>query len=751
VTPVLLLAVATVAVLLFVVDRVTARVRDDYDHFAIAAATSHVSTILDLAAAEVIALQLSDNPVVVDAKKASVQEAIRAFWGDSGLDGALLTSEGTILSSTLPPDATREAVAACGRVRSTVELDDGGAHCRSLHFPLWNWTAVTIARHIPLEQLRPELVYLPRFLLAGAVALTAAVLLLFWRFLSAPITRMVAEVAAGREVRVTGLAELDRVGAAVNSAVELMRRQTRELAEELELRHRVEAALREKEGHLRLLLDSTAEGIFGVDSAGICTFCNPAAVRLLGFASEGELLGKPIHERSHHTRADGRPYPAEECGILATREGRRAVRVADEVFWRADGTKFPVEYWACPVIDQGAVTGAVVGFIDITDRQALEEQLRQSQKMEAVGRLAGGIAHDFNNLLTAIVGFATVAREEGEPGSSQVQSADQVLAAAAKATDLTRQILAFSRKQVISPAPVDVNEIIRGMARLLGRVLGEDVEVALDLAPGALVTMADRAQIEQVLMNLSTNARDAMPRGGRLSVTTRQIVCDARTAATEGLEAPGRYALVTVADSGVGMDEATCRRVFEPFFTTKELGKGTGLGLSIVYGIVRQHRGQIGVSSQPGRGTSFRIHLRLTDGATSGAVADAPVAVRGGTETVLMAEDNAEVRALVRSVLQRAGYRVLAANDGEEALELHRAHAEEVALCLLDVVMPRRSGLEVMREVRARKAGVRVVLMSGYAPELAGGAPVDGPDAPLLVKPFTPGELLRRVREALDR
>jgi PAS domain S-box-containing protein len=742
------LATGSIAVLLYSVDRVTTTVREDYDDFVMAAATSHVATIFDLAASELTALRLTGNPLVVDAKKEAVREAIQAFWSQSGLEGALVQGDGAILATSRPLATTREAVAACRGDHAKLSVDKEEVHCRSLHFPLWDWTAVTFVRHVPLARLRPELVRLPRYLLGGALALTAGVLLLLWRYLSAPVSRMVADVAADRRVGATGLAELDRVGAAVNTAVDRLRQESGALADELERRHRAEATLREKEAHLRLLLDSTGEGIFGVDARGICTFCNPAALRQLGFSSEREILGQPIHALSHHTRADGSRYPEEECRILRTQERRTPERVADEVFWRADGTRFPVEYWSCPVVDQGVVTGAVVGFIDITDRQALEDQLRQSQKMEAVGRLAGGIAHDFNNLLTAIVGFASCARDEAEPIGSQRQYAEQVLQAAAKATELTRQILAFGRKQVMSPAAVEVNGVIRNMGRLLARVLGEDVEVVFDLAHGELVTLADRAQLEQVMMNLWTNARDAMPRGGRLEVATRKVEFDAQHAALLGLEAPGRYVLITVADDGVGMDEATRGHIFEPFFTTKEMGKGTGLGLSIVYGIVRQHHGQIGVTSEPGRGTTFQIHLRLTDLPAARPADGAAEEVRGGSETLLVAEDNDDVRSLVRRVLQGAGYRVISARGGDEALRLFEERADEIALCLFDVVMPQMGGLDLLRKIRTRTPDKRALLMSGYVPDFVGDRPEDVPT--LLLKPFTPRELLRRVRETLD-
>ncbi len=749
--PVLAVAASAFVGMLVLADHVTRKVQEDYDRFTIAAAAAHVTSILDLAASELTAARLGGNAVVVEAKKNAVRGSILAYWYRAGLDGLVLDEEGHAVASTLSADLAPAVAAARRDGFFVVDSPERPLRCLAETFAPWGWSVVTVAGPAPLARVRPEVAYLLPSLTLGALVLVAGVFLVLWRNLRNPVARMVADVDADREVRPTALAEFDRIGAAVNSAVARLRVRTTELAAELERRREAEQATLDKEARIRLLLESTAEGILGMDAAGTCTFCNPAALRLLGHATEGELLGRNVHAIVHHTRPNGAGYPQEDCPLVRTARSGKAVRILDEVFWREDGTSFPVECWSYPMTEGGVQIGAVVGFIDISERTALEQQLRQSQKLEAIGRLAGGIAHDFNNLLTAIVGHATLARDSAEEGSQVREDLEQVLETAEKATSLTRRILAFSRKQPMSLAPVDVNETILGMGKVLSRLLGEDVEVVYRMAGGALVTMADRGQLEQVLLNLWTNARDAMPGGGRLVVGTQAITCDASGAAALGLDGPGRYALVTVEDSGVGMDERTRQRAFEPFFTTKEQGKGTGLGLAIVYGIVRQHRGHVRVASEPGRGTTFSIHLPLASGVAAHPEPPPQAPVQGGAETVLVAEDNDAVRSLARSVLEGAGYRVLLARDGREAVALHAAHADEIALCLFDVVMPRLGGREALAAVRGRRPACPAILMSGYAPAEPGPAAPEHADVPFLAKPFTPRDLLRRVREVLDR
>jgi len=743
--PVLLVAGFGFAAMLLLTGLATSKVREDYDRLAIDAAAAHVTTLLDLAVSELTAARLQANPVVIDAKKKVVVSAVRRAWTGVRLEGVILADDGRVVTTTMGEAETRAVIASLRDGFFVVKAGEARLRCLSQPFAVWGWTVVTLGRSSFMEQFRPELRLLLPLLSLGAVGMVAGVLLVLWRNLGSPIARMVAEVESDRELHATGITELDHVGAAVTSAMQRLRARTAELDAELERRRDAERTLQRREARIRLLMDSTAEGIFGMDAEGGCTFCNSAAARMLGLSSQEELLGRDVHELVHHARPGGSPYPAEECPMRRTSLCGRAARVTDDVFWRQDGTSFPVEYWSYPMMEEGELRGAVVGFVDTTERTALEQQLRQSQKMEAVGRLAGGIAHDFNNMLMAIVGHATLARESVAEGSSAQHDLDQVLSAADKAAGLTRQILAFSRKQPVRLAPVDVNDVVAAMGKVLARLLGEDVEVEYDLAPGELVALADRGQVEQIMLNIWSNARDAMPGGGRLRVTTRAADVDAAGAADLGLPAPGPYAVLAVADNGPGMDEQTRLKAFEPFFTTKEAGKGTGLGLAIAYGIVQQHRGQIALASAPGRGTTVTIHLPRVPRTAARPPPATAGGVRGGTETVLLAEDNEQVRTLARTVLEGAGYRVLVATNGEEAVALHEAHAEEIALCLFDVVMPRLGGVAALETIRRSNPGTRALLMSGYAPDLSA---LEG--VPLLSKPFVPRELLRGVRETLD-
>ncbi|HEY6000936.1 MAG TPA: ATP-binding protein [bacterium] len=749
--PALLLVGGLSAMMVVALVFIARSVREDYHEFTVLTVSGNVGFALEVAAHDLTTARLEGNPVVTEAKQRTVAGEIGEIWSRGGLGGVISGTDGSLVLTTLDPAATRAVAAQREPGYCTERVNGVELHCSTLEFPLWGWVVTTVGRHDATAVLRREIAFLPLFFGAGAVVLAVALLGLLWVQLRQPLGAMVAALDEDREVPATGTAEFDRIGAAVNGALERVRERSRDLSRELDRRRRAEASLQEKEEHIRLLLQSTAEGIYGVNTAGVCTFCNPSCLRQLGLVREEDLLGRNMHDLVHHTRADGSPYPEADCRIYLAYREARGVHVADEVFWRADGTSFPVEYWSHPVVQDGRVMGAVVAFVDISERTVLQQQLLQAQKMEAIGRFAGGIAHDFNNMLMAIVGYASLGRELAGRGTRQEHYCDQVLAAAEKAGELTWQILAFSRKQVMQMAPVDVNGVILGMGKIIARLLGEDIQVSLNLSGGRLVAVADKGQLEQVLMNLCTNARDAMPGGGRLVIATRAMACDREAAAVHGLDAPGHYALIEVADTGGGMDERTRQHIFEPFFTTKETGKGTGLGLSIVHGIIRQHHGQIGVYSEVGKGSTFRLYLPLTSAEVEeSAVPRAPEPVRGGTETVLLAEDNENVRELAQNVLQGAGYRVLAACDGAEAVQVFAANADAVALCLFDVVMPRMSGKEALEAIRARCPGVRALFMSGHAAGVLGDEAGGGLQVPVLPKPLLPTEMLRRVRQALD-
>jgi signal transduction histidine kinase len=389
---------------------------------------------------------------------------------------------------------------------------------------------------------------------------------------------------------------------------------------------------------------------------------------------------------------------------------------------------------------------------DRAKHRLLEEQLRQAQKMESIGRLAGGVAHDFNNLLTVIGGYTQLMLVRIPPGDDLRKDVEEVAKAGERAASLTSQLLAFSRKQIIAPAVLNLNDAISETRKLLGRLIGEDIELVTVLDPNLGNAKADPGQIEQVIMNLAVNARDAMPKGGKLALSTGNAVLDESYVKENPDSHAGPHVFLSVSDSGIGMDSETLSHLFEPFFTTKEQGKGTGLGLSTVFGIVKQSGGSIRVQSEPGHGTTFKVYLPRVDQPAAPArkaVASLAAAPKG-TETVLLVEDEEAVRRLTHAVLRRNGYKVLVAGDGEEALRTLQQHQGPVHLLLTDVVLPRMGGREVALQVSQLRPEIRVLFTSGYSDRAFGENGTLEPGMAFLPKPFTPEELLRNVREILE-
>lgn len=509
-------------------------------------------------------------------------------------------------------------------------------------------------------------------------------------------------------------------------------------------REEAEEALRLAGMYNRSLIEASLDPLVTIDGDGRITDVNAATEQITGFP-RAELIGTDFSD--YFTD----PEKARTGYRRVFREG--TVRDYELGIRHRNGQVTPVLYNASVYLNgAGAVVGVFAAARDITERKRLEEQLRQSQKMEAVGLLAGGVAHDFNNMLQAILGYGNLLllrMTEDDPLRLDVE---KILAASEKAAGLTRSLLAFSRKQVMNPGPVNVNAIIANMEKLLARVIGEEIRVRTSFREEPLFINADSGQIEQVLMNLATNARDAMPHGGALSIETGSEEMDTEFIAARGYGAPGRYALVSMTDTGCGMDAETANRVFDPFFTTKEMGRGTGLGLAIVYGIVRQHNGHISVHSECGKGTTIRIYLPLLEGTRAGTALDAPPPPRppGGTETILLAEDEQQTRGLLRAILTQFGYTVIEAADGDEALDTFYRNRDRVRLLILDVIMPKRRGNEVYDEIRKTGSRVKVVFLSGYPSDpVQGKMPVeDGLD--LIMKPVSPQMLLTRIREILD-
>jgi two-component system, cell cycle sensor histidine kinase and response regulator CckA len=399
-------------------------------------------------------------------------------------------------------------------------------------------------------------------------------------------------------------------------------------------------------------------------------------------------------------------------------------------------------------------TGAGAGVIgiasDITQQRELEQRLIQSQKMDAIGRLAGGVAHDFNNLLTAIQGFSSLLLTELPQGDSRREHAEEILKAGERATSLTRQLLAFSRRQVLEPRVIDLSDVVRNVSRMLQRLIGENIELSTAGASELFHVLADPAQIEQVIMNLAINARDAMPRGGKLTIETRNAQLDGSHWRKDFPLGAGDYALLAVSDTGIGMTPEVKSRLFEPFFTTKPRGEGTGLGLSTAYGIVKQSGGYIWVYSEPGQGTVFKVYLPRVDAPLASAEPPRPTASAGGSETILLVEDEREVRVLVEKLLRLQGYTVIAAANPAEAIRLATGHQGSIDLLITDVVLPGQSGRDVAHQIQQLRPGTPVLYMSGYSDDAVVRHGVLDEGTHFLQKPFTPALLGKKVREILD-
>jgi two-component system cell cycle sensor histidine kinase/response regulator CckA len=507
-------------------------------------------------------------------------------------------------------------------------------------------------------------------------------------------------------------------------------------------RVRAEEALTKRELYFRSLIENAQDVIAVIDPVGDILFASPAVERILGSPPE-QFVGKNAFEFIH---------PEDAAGAQAAL--RRAVddpELPQTLLFRfrhANGSWRTLDGIGKLLAAEG-FPRAVVNLRDVTESRALEQQLRQAQKMEAIGRLAGGIAHDFNNILTAILGYGDLASSTLAPDSPLRANLEEIHHAAERAAGLTRQLLIFSRKQVLQPKILDLNAVVEESERLLRRLIGEDVVLVTALTAGVRPVRADPGQIEQVILNLAVNARDAMPRGGRLTIETANVDSDETWAEQHPGTPPGRYVLLAVSDSGTGMDEATKSRIFEPFFTTKEAGKGTGLGLATVYGIVEQAGGLIEVDSEPGRGTKFRIYLPSVEGVPDSAASRSSRRAVRGTETVLVVEDEDQVRRLITKTLRAFGHEVLEAAQPAEALRLCREHPKPIHLLLTDVVMPGMNGPDLAGQCRGLRADVKVIFMSGYT---ADAMPLQGiePGLNFLSKPFTPSALARKVREVLD-
>ncbi len=514
--------------------------------------------------------------------------------------------------------------------------------------------------------------------------------------------------------------------------------------QDITARKKMEENLRESETKLRAILDASRDAI-GVSQNEVRTFINPAYVSLFGYESADELIGKPVMDL----------IAPESRGLAMEMAKKRAAGEPVPPFYevtglKKDGTTFLAETTISSYVLDGEQF-RLVTMRDITEKKRLEEQLRQAQKMEAIGTLAGGVAHDFNNILTVIMGLGNLMQMSLGKDDINRPYVDQIVTSSERAADLTQGLLAFSRKQRITLEPHTVNGVVTSTAKLLTRLLPEDIGLSINLAGTETSSLLDVTQIGQVLMNLATNARDAMPQGGSLTITTEEARIDENFIRTHGFGKMGDYVRLSVSDTGMGMDEPTMERIFEPFFTTKAVGKGTGLGLASVYGIVKQHKGYITVSSAPFKGTTFDIYLPVTETLSQQESPAKPREVTGGTETVLIVEDDQDVRNLLTKVLESQGYTTIEAIDGDDAIRLYNERKGKVDLTILDVVMPGRNGAEVLDELTRINPSIKAIFVSGYTGDVVIDKGIRSDNVDLLQKPISVPALLAKVREVLDK
>ncbi len=516
-------------------------------------------------------------------------------------------------------------------------------------------------------------------------------------------------------------------------------------------RKKAEKALKESEERHKKFVNSVTDYIYTVkieSGRTVATSHSPGCLAVTGYAPE-EYASNPHlwHQMVHE---EDRNSVAEQTAKILSGEAvppfiHRIIHKDASVRWVKN----------TPVLryDENGNLIAYDGLVsDITELKKLEDQLRHIQKMEAIGTFAGGIAHDFNNILTAVIGYAHILQMKMKEDDPLRHNAEQILTSAERAASLTQSLLAFSRKQIINLTRINLNDTVLRVEKLLLRLIGEDIELRTILIDKGVSIMADPVQIEQVLINLATNARHAMPVGGILTIETDIVKLTSEFIKAHRYGVSGTYALISVTDTGQGMDEKTKERIFDPFFTTKEPGKGTGLGLAIVYGIIKQHNGYINVYSELGKGTTFKLYFPLITSQSDSSTRKEPATLlRGGTETILLVEDSIDTKAIITDILQEFGYSVLSASDGEEAIKKFERDQEKINLVILDVIMPKKNGKEVYNEIKKIRPDIRAIFTSGYPADIINKNDLFENGLVFIPKPIMPQELLKKVREALDK
>jgi signal transduction histidine kinase/DNA-binding response OmpR family regulator len=542
-----------------------------------------------------------------------------------------------------------------------------------------------------------------------------------------------------------------------------LRRLNAELTREIDERRKAERALREHEQELATIFEAAPFIMLLLDGERKVCRANGMAFSFTG-TSISEMIGRHSGEalRCFHAVDSpdgcGSSMYCHDCNLQKAvmdsfESGNSYHQVETGLPFSVQGKEQTIQFLLSTTkVMVGHQAMVLLSLQDISEHKKLEAELHHVQKMESIGTMASGIAHDFNNILTVIIGYSQITLMRMSDDHSQRENVEQILASAERAANLTRDLLLFSRKQAGDKKNVDLNVIVRSLEKFLLRIISEDIACTINPGDGAMPVFADAHQLEQVLMNFATNARDAMPNGGSLSITTERILLDEAACKSLGCGESGEYAVLTVTDTGMGMDDKTCQQIFDPFFTTKEVGKGTGLGLAVVYGIIRQHDGQITVTSEPGHGTTFRVYLPLTRATAIETQIDSSRKQSArGAETILLAEDDESVRSMTQSLLENFGYTVICAVDGEDAVKKFRENRGQIRLVLFDVVMPKKNGIDAYDEIRATNPNIKVIFASGYSTEAVQKKALADDNIMSIPKPYLPSILLALVRSELDK
>lgn len=875
--PILLFILIASVSLLFIAHRTADRVAEDYHTFTVISQSREVERILDTALAELTTARVLGMPVVVEAKKRAVIDALADAWKSSRLDGIVLGQRGENLYSSVAEGDMEMALASKRGGHFHYDTPAGYIHGYAIYFSPWGWEIITLTRPGTMYPYQKEIGYLFPLTAGISLVMAAGVFLILKKNFITPLRGMVSDIQAGVEVRQTGISELDSIGGAINDSFGKILKKT----EQCKLLHNLAISIHENmstDDILRLILDQAAglikaelmaialydqKGGFkklltrgvpeGLEGRGILRLLydargpiridhveghpafsggfphgHPIVKNLLGypilsdeslpvgtlyfgnkpggFTEEDEMMlaavaadtaialnkaerltqlkrFKEVVDSAFDviviTDAEGRigyVNPAFETVTGYSREevmgkGTAVIKSSyqdDEVYRRLWETVTSGGIWKGEFInkkkDGGLYHASAIVFPihteegvnyvfiqrDVTQEKKLYEQLLRAQKMEAIGTLAGGIAHDFNNLLAAILGYSEILLSGAKPDDPTYKPATIIRTAAERGADLAKKILTITRKEKLEARPVNLNEVVRTAHELLQRSIPKNIEIVLNLAEDMPLIKADPTQLQQVVMNLAVNARDAMPEGGRLVIET--AVVGSENGAANGLPVTkGGFVKLSVSDTGVGMDIETQRRVFDPFFTTKEAGKGTGLGLYIVHAVVSNHSGYINLYSEPGKGTRFNIYLPFTHGLEKEEQIE-PLDYRG-TETILVIDDEEHIRELCRDLLEPLGYTILLADSGREGINIFRMSHDSIDLVMLDMIMPKMGGGEVFQALRTIKPDVKVILCSGYSHNGFAGIDtlVRSGAAGFIQKPFTRQTILSAIKKALEK